>query len=164
MVGRIGELTILESVFQRCVTDRRPQLVTIYGDAGVGKTRLVEEFGDRIAASPEAPLTVSGRCVPYGEGVTYWPLGEILKGHAGILDTDPPDMAIEKVRKVGDELIGLELSADTARANAALAYTIGLEDQPRSRSRPPTLVRYARSSTRRGAPSSRPSPDPVRSS
>ena len=128
MVGRIGELTILESVFQRCVTDRRPQLVTIYGDAGVGKTRLVEEFGDRIAASPEAPLTVSGRCVPYGEGVTYWPLGEILKGHAGILDTDPPDMAIEKVRKVGDELIGLELSADPARANAALAYTIGLED------------------------------------
>lgn len=128
MVGRVGELTMLESVFRRCVSDHRPQLVTIYGDAGVGKTRLVEEFGNRAAASPEAPLTVSGRCIPYGEGVTYWPLGEILKGHAGILDTDPPDLAIEKVRKVGDILLGPEVSADPPRANAALAYTIGLED------------------------------------
>jgi class 3 adenylate cyclase/tetratricopeptide (TPR) repeat protein len=128
MVGRAGELTMLDSVFHRCVTDRRPQLVTIYGDAGVGKTRLVEEFVNRTAALPEAPLTVSGRCVPYGEGVTYWPLGEILKGHAGILDSDPPDLAVEKVRKVGDQLLEPEVSASPARANAALAYTIGLED------------------------------------
>jgi len=128
LVGRVGELTMLESVFRRCVSDRRPQLVTIYGDAGVGKTRLVEELGNRVAASPEAPFTVSGRCLPYGEGVTYWPLGEILKGHAGILDSDPPDMAIEKVRKVGELFLGPEVSADPMRANAALAYTIGLED------------------------------------
>jgi class 3 adenylate cyclase/tetratricopeptide (TPR) repeat protein len=128
MVGRVGELTMLDSVLHRCVTDRRPQLVTIYGDAGVGKTRLVEEFVDRAAASPETPLVVSGRCIPYGEGVTYWPLGEILKAHAGILDTDPPDLAAEKVRKVGDELLEPEVSADPERANAALAHTIGLED------------------------------------
>ncbi len=128
MVGRVGELTMLESVFRRCVTDRRPQLVTIYGDAGVGKTRLVEEFVTRTAVSPEAPLTVSGRCLPYGEGVTYWPLGEILKGFAGLLDTDPPDLAIEKVHKVGELLRRPEVSSDPTRANAALAYTIGLED------------------------------------
>jgi class 3 adenylate cyclase/tetratricopeptide (TPR) repeat protein len=128
MVGRVGELTMIETVYRRCVTDRRPQLVTIYGDAGVGKSRLVEEFGSRAAASPASPLTVSGRCIPYGEGVTYWPLGEILKGHAGILDSDPPDLAIEKVRKVGDQLLGPHVSADPRRANAALAYTIGLED------------------------------------
>ena len=71
MVGRVGELTMLDSVLQRCVADRRPQLVTIYGDAGVGKSRLVEEFLERAAASPEPPLTVGGRePTPGGEGGT----------------------------------------------------------------------------------------------
>ena len=53
---------------------------------------------------------------------------EILKAQAGILDTDPPELAVEKVRKVGGQLITRDVSADPARANAALAYTIGLED------------------------------------
>ncbi len=128
MVGRTAELAIVRSVLDRCIADRRPQLVTVYGDAGVGKTRLVEEFADRTMGLPEPPLLVSGRCLSYGEGVTYWPLGEILKSQAGILDTDPPDLAVEKVRKVGDQLITSDVSADPARANAALAYTIGLED------------------------------------
>ena len=128
MVGRGAELAMLGSVFDRCVADRRPQLVTIYGDAGVGKTRLVEEFASRTTDLPGSPLLVSGRCLSYGEGVTYWPLGEILKAQAGILDTDPPELAIEKVQKVGSELFTEEVSADPVRANAALAYTIGLED------------------------------------
>jgi class 3 adenylate cyclase/tetratricopeptide (TPR) repeat protein len=128
MVGRGTELTMVKSVFDRCVADRRPHLVTVYGDAGVGKTRLVEEFATWTADLPQAPLVISGRCLSYGEGVTYWPLGEILKAHAGILDTDPPELAIEKIRKVGDELITADVSADPSRASAALAYTIALED------------------------------------
>jgi len=128
MVGRAAEIAMLGSVFDRCVADRRPQLVTIYGDAGVGKTRLVEEFATRTPHLPGSPILVSGRCLSYGEGVTYWPLGEILKTQAGILDTDPPELAIEKVQKVGSELLTEEVSADPVRANAALAYTIGLED------------------------------------
>src|SRR5262249_36639305 len=71
---------------------------------------------------------VSGRCLPYGEGVTYWPLGEILKSEAGVLDTDPPELALEKVRKVGEALLTRDVSGDPARSTAALAYTIGLED------------------------------------
>jgi class 3 adenylate cyclase/tetratricopeptide (TPR) repeat protein len=128
MVGRAAELAMLGSVFDRCVADRRPQLVTIYGDAGVGKTRLVEEFAARTPHLPGSPILVSGRCLSYGEGVTYWPLGEILKTQAGILDTDPPELAIAKVQKVGSDLLTEEVSADPVRANAALAYTIGLED------------------------------------
>jgi class 3 adenylate cyclase/tetratricopeptide (TPR) repeat protein len=128
MVGRMPELAMVRSVFERCVADRRPQLVTVYGDAGVGKTRLVEEFANRTTDLSGSPQVISGRCLSYGEGVTYWPLGEILKAQAGILDTDPPELAIEKVRKVGDQLITAEVSADPVRAVAALAYTIGLED------------------------------------
>jgi class 3 adenylate cyclase len=127
MVGRSAELTMVQSVFDRCVADRRPHLVTIYGDAGVGKTRLIEEFGRWAADLPRVPLQIAGRCLPYGEGVTYWPLGEILKAQAGILDTDPSDLALEKVRKAAGELITPDVSPDPPRAQAALATTIGLE-------------------------------------
>src|SRR5262249_39563583 len=85
-------------------------------------------FSNRTTNLPRPPTVISGRCLSYGDGVTYWPLGEILKAQAGILDTDAPELAIEKVRKVGDDLITADLSADPVRANAALAYTIGLED------------------------------------
>jgi class 3 adenylate cyclase len=135
MVGRAAELTMLHSLFDRCVADRRPQLVTIYGDAGVGKTRLVEEFVGAAESAPTAPTVISGRCLPYGEGVTYWPLSEILKSRAGILDTDDPALALEKVRKVAADLITKEVSSDPARAHAALAYTIGLEDEGAALSR-----------------------------
>jgi class 3 adenylate cyclase/tetratricopeptide (TPR) repeat protein len=128
MVGREGELAMVRSVFDRCIADGRPQLITLYGDAGVGKTRFVEEFARRTDDLRERPLVITGRCLPYGEGVTYWPLGEILKAQAGILDTDPPDLALEKVHKVAEQLLTEAVSADPPRASAALAYTIGLED------------------------------------
>jgi class 3 adenylate cyclase len=128
MVGRTGELAMVRSLFDRCIVDRRPQLVTVYGDAGVGKTRFVEEFARGTEGLLEPPLVISGRCLPYGEGVTYWPLAEILKSQAGILDTDPPDLALEKVHKVGELLHAEAVSTDPRRASAALAYTIGLED------------------------------------
>ena len=128
MVGRDGELDVLRSVYERVSRDRRPHLVTLYGDAGVGKSRLTREFLDAAERVDPAPLILRGRCLPYGDGVTYWPLAEILKGHAGILDTDPPDLAVEKVRKTGRDLLTQEIAADPTRATAALAYTVGLDD------------------------------------
>jgi class 3 adenylate cyclase/tetratricopeptide (TPR) repeat protein len=128
MVGRDAELDVLRSVYERAEHERRPHLVTIYGEAGVGKSRLTREFLSWADAREPRPITLAGRCIPYGDGITYWPLAEILKAHASILDSDPTDLAIEKVRKAGRDLLTLEVSADPARATAALAYTIGLQD------------------------------------
>jgi class 3 adenylate cyclase/tetratricopeptide (TPR) repeat protein len=128
MIGRDRELDLLRSVYRRVAEEGRPQLVTVYGDAGVGKSRLTREFVGSCETGNRAPLALRGRCLPYGAGVTYWPLAEILKGHAGILDTDPPELAIEKVRKTGMELLTSDVTPDPARATAALAYTVGLED------------------------------------
>jgi class 3 adenylate cyclase/tetratricopeptide (TPR) repeat protein len=128
MVGRDRELDLLQSVYERASNERRPHLVTIYGEAGVGKSRLTREFLAWSSSREPEPATLAGRCLPYGDGITYWPLAEILKTHASILDSDPTDLAIEKVRKAGRDLFTLDLSPDPARATAALAYTIGLQD------------------------------------
>jgi class 3 adenylate cyclase len=128
MIGRDRELDLMRSLYRRVVDDRRPHLVTVYGDAGVGKSRLTREFLTGAEAEAPHPLVLRGRCLPYGTGITYWPLAEILKGHAGILDTDAPELAVEKVRKTGRELLTSDVTADPARATAALAYTVGLED------------------------------------
>jgi class 3 adenylate cyclase/predicted negative regulator of RcsB-dependent stress response len=83
-VGRSGELESLQKAWQRAVEERRCELVTVAGDAGVGKSRLAAEF----LASVEAPI-VGGRCLSYGEGITYWPVVEVVKQ----LDALPSDPA-----------------------------------------------------------------------
>jgi class 3 adenylate cyclase/tetratricopeptide (TPR) repeat protein len=95
LVGRDAELDLLENTFERTVRDRRASLVTIYGDPGVGKSRLAREF----VAGLDRAVVLSGRCLPYGEGVTYWPLAEMVKASAGIADDDPPAQAREKLRE-----------------------------------------------------------------
>ena len=128
LVGRDTEIGVLRSVYERAAREGRPHLVTLYGDAGVGKSRLAREFVAWTERNELAPLVLRGRCLPYGDGVTYWPLAEILKGHAGILDSDAPEVAVEKVRKVGRDLLKPDVATDPVRAGAALAYTVGLED------------------------------------
>ena len=93
-VGREPELALLENAFGRAVRDRRAQLVTIFGEPGLGKTRLVTEFLDGL----ERVTTLSGRTLPYGEGVTYWPLASMVKASAAITDDDPAGDAFEKLR------------------------------------------------------------------
>jgi class 3 adenylate cyclase/tetratricopeptide (TPR) repeat protein len=95
LVGRESELELLENTFARTVRDKRATLLTIYGDPGVGKSRLAREF----VAGLERALVLSGRCLPYGEGVTYWPLAEMVKSSAGITDDDPLDEAQRKIRE-----------------------------------------------------------------
>jgi class 3 adenylate cyclase len=128
MIGRDAELALLETIYERAAAEGRPSLVTIYGDAGVGKSRLTAEFVARVERWTPPPTVVRGRCLPYGDGVTYWPLAEILKATAGVLDSDPPELALEKIRKAGRELLTADVSPDPERATAALAYTVGLED------------------------------------
>jgi class 3 adenylate cyclase/tetratricopeptide (TPR) repeat protein len=131
LVGRERELALLETVYDRVAIDGHPHLVTVYGDPGVGKSRLIAEFGALAAGRDVRPVVVRGRCLPHGEGVPYWPLAEILKGHAGVLDSDPPRLALQKVEVLGKELLSAELSPDPPRATAALAFSVGLHD-PRS--------------------------------
>ena len=126
MVGRDRELDLLQSMYRRVTSERRPQLVTVYGDPGIGKSRLVREFTEWVSTVAEPPTVVVGRCLPYGEGVTYWPLAEILKARAGVLDNDTADAALNKIRAVTrDVLVG---STDLDRSAAAMSFGFGLED------------------------------------
>jgi class 3 adenylate cyclase len=128
MIGRENELEVLRSLYQRSAAEGRPNLVTIYGDPGVGKSRLTAEFLASSSATESPPVIVRGRCLPYGDGVTYWPLAEILKERAGVLDTDPPEVALERIRAMGRELLTEDVAPDPAKATAALAYTVGVDD------------------------------------
>ena len=94
-VGREEELELLGNVFARVVRDRRAQLVTIFGDPGIGKSRLAQEF----YAGLERTSVLTGRCMPFGEGIAYRPLAEMVQATAGISDDDSPEEAIEKLRE-----------------------------------------------------------------
>jgi class 3 adenylate cyclase len=106
-VGRGEEMAQLQRAYRRVAAGGRPLLVSVVGDAGVGKTRLVREFWGWLDGQPEPPLLRSGRCLSYGHGITYWPLGEVLKEHFGILDSDPPEVAAGRV--AGREGLGFTL-------------------------------------------------------
>jgi class 3 adenylate cyclase/tetratricopeptide (TPR) repeat protein len=96
LVGREGELDLLQLLLARTIRERRPNLVTVIAPAGVGKSRLAREFLARTEVENPEVDVVRGRCLPYGDGLTYWPLAEILKMGAGILDSDPHDAILEK--------------------------------------------------------------------
>jgi tetratricopeptide (TPR) repeat protein len=101
-IGREEELELLENTLGRTVRTRRPHVFTVYGEPGVGKSRLIREF----LAGVEGATILSGRALPYGEGITYWPLAEMVKAAAGITDDDPMETAREKlIECCGDEAI-----------------------------------------------------------
>ena len=93
MVGRERELARLRQTFESAIADRSCQLFTILGTAGVGKSRLVEEF---LGSLGEATV-LRGRCLPYGEGITFFPVGEVVKEAAGLEDFDVPDEIERKI-------------------------------------------------------------------
>jgi len=122
LVGREAELELLENTFARTVRDRRAHLFTIFGEPGVGKSRLAREFVDGV----ERASSLVGRALPYGEGVTYWPLGEMIKAAAGIADDDPLEEAFEKLRECCAE----EAVADVLGLAAGLMEALEGERSP----------------------------------
>jgi class 3 adenylate cyclase/tetratricopeptide (TPR) repeat protein len=92
LVGRESELASLEAEFGLAAAATSCRLVAVLADAGVGKSKLIEEFGQAVEAR-----VFSGRCLPYGRGYTYWPLVEIFRQAAAIRDDDAPDEAIAKL-------------------------------------------------------------------
>src|SRR5439155_14261308 len=97
-VGRDEDLAVLERAFAPTLREPSIQPVTVVGEPGVGKSRLVREFRRLVEGRPEEVAWRQGRCLPYGEGITFWALGEIVKTHAGILESDDPGHAAEKLR------------------------------------------------------------------
>ena len=93
MVGRERELARLRQTFESAIADRSCQLFTILGTAGVGKSRLVEEFLGSLGGA----TVLRGRCLPYGEGITFFPVGEVVKEAAGLEDFDVPDEIERKI-------------------------------------------------------------------
>jgi class 3 adenylate cyclase/tetratricopeptide (TPR) repeat protein len=99
MLGREAELEALVQVFERVVGDRHPRSFTVLGQAGIGKSRLAVELKREVEDRADVLI---GRCLPYGEGITFWPLAEIVRQAAG----EEPRAAIADLL-AGDEHAGL---------------------------------------------------------
>jgi class 3 adenylate cyclase len=125
-VGRDDEMRVLERVYDEVEGRRETRLVTVLGDAGVGKTRLLREFWDLIGARSSETLRRTGRCLSYGQGITYWALGEVLKEHLGVLDSDPPALALERLGS--REILGLTLGLDVPHGLHPLAARDRFQD------------------------------------
>ena len=97
LVGREGELDSLRHALERSRSQRQLQLVTLVGVPGIGKSRLVHELFQLVEAEPEFTTWRQGRSLPYGEGVSFWALAEIVKAQAGILESDSEEEAAAKL-------------------------------------------------------------------
>jgi class 3 adenylate cyclase len=125
LVGRKKELDVLLAALKRMRDDREPQLVTLVGVPGIGKSRLVYELFKAVETGGELTFWRQGRSLPYGEGVSFWALGEIVKAQAGVLETDDAEAADSKLR----ETVGSFVSdaADASWIERHLRPLLGLE-------------------------------------
>ena len=142
LVGRDGELRTLETLYERVLEEGAPQLVTLIGEAGVGKSRLLREFERRLGEHPSEPALRTGRCLPYGSGVVFWALGEVLRAEASIVDSDSAEDAWRKLSALRER---------TARRRGRGLRPPGGDDRPAARHRGAARARAAR-----GEPRARP--------
>jgi tetratricopeptide (TPR) repeat protein len=127
MVGRDHEMDLLRLVLERTERERKAGLATVIGPAGIGKSRLAYEFQLRIMERADPVRVVRGRCLPYGDGLTYWPLAEILKADAAIMDSDRGAAIRDKaVARVAPRL----RSDDPIATTHVLLSSIGVPVEP----------------------------------
>ncbi len=128
LVGRHDEFAALEALFTRVLRNDAPHLVTVFGQAGVGKTRMLREL-ERWLEDREPPVLVRrGRCLPFGSGVVYWPLSEMLRAECAIVDGDPPEVAWEKLSQRLGPLLASDAGDDqVTRRIAPIARLLGIE-------------------------------------
>ncbi len=118
LVGREPELATLRTAFDRAVRERSCELVTVLGSAGVGKSRLAKEF---LLSTGPAALIARARCLPYGDGITFWPVAELVKQLSDVRDDEDRDEAIAKIER---SLTGCEDAAlITERVAAVTGFT-----------------------------------------
>jgi DNA-binding SARP family transcriptional activator len=111
-VGRRRELDLLWATYARAAAEGRPQLATVLGDAGVGKSRLVRELWERLGRDAPPPVRRTGRCAAYGRGTAYLPLADVLRGQLGLRDSDPADAV--RARLGDRDVLALTLGIDAA--------------------------------------------------
>jgi hypothetical protein len=121
MIGREHELRLLDNALRRALHDRAPQLVTLFGHAGIGKSRLVREL--QAVATRQVTWHV-GNCPPFGDDVAFAPLADIVKAESGILDTDTAPAA---ARRLSEAVAGVVPPAEAGRLVDALRPLVGLE-------------------------------------
>ncbi|TDO47589.1 AAA ATPase-like protein [Kribbella sp. VKM Ac-2571] len=120
MVGRQRDLTMLCTAFEKALAERVPQFVTLLGEPGIGKSRLVAEFGAWLDQHEELVTWREGRSLPYGE-TPFGPIAEVFKVQAGILDTDPPAQAVAKLDAIVPD------GADRAWLRARVGPLVGAD-------------------------------------
>jgi predicted ATPase/class 3 adenylate cyclase len=133
LVGRDQELAALDTLLDRVVNEGSPHLVTLVGEAGVGKSRLLREFQRRLAERDPAPRVRVGRCLPYGSGIVYWALGEVLREECGIVDTDSAEQAWNKLHRAVANVMGKNgepMAEPPERKAAMIGRSLGIEVPP----------------------------------
>jgi class 3 adenylate cyclase len=134
LVGREHELDALRDAFDRACRERTAQLVSLVGTPGIGKSRLVYELWALLDADPELyAYWRQGRSLPYGDGVSFWALGEMAKSHAGILESDDAEVAEEKLRTAVNHAI--DDSAEARWIEGHLRPLVGLSGEAGSAER-----------------------------
>ena len=128
LVGRDRELELLRGALDRARSDQAPQLVTVIGVPGIGKSRLVVELLREVEAEPVRTTWRQGRCLPYGDGVALWAFGEMVKAEAGILETDPASEAAAKLAGAVADLVPDQ--SEAAWVLGHLRPLVGLIEDP----------------------------------
>ena len=125
-VGRDRELRRIKDLFHECADEGKPHLVSITGIAGIGKSRLAWEFYKYFDGIAQITYWHRGRCLSYGEGVTYWALADMVRMRARIAEDEEPGSALEKLAAVVEE----HLADDEERrfVEPRLRHLIGLEE------------------------------------
>jgi class 3 adenylate cyclase/tetratricopeptide (TPR) repeat protein len=135
LVGREDEAELLLSLYDRVVNESRAHLVTVIGQAGVGKSRLLRELTARVGMLDPQPAIRLGSCPAYGSGLAYWALGEVVRGSFDIADTDDSQTAWRKLSSGIEALIAdaeTEGDENSSRIAAVLARALGIERQSRN--------------------------------
>ena len=132
LVGRTRELDALTGTLERVAQEREPQLVTLVGLPGIGKSRLVWELFGAIERGDRLVYWRQGRSLPYGEGVSFWAVAEMVKAHAGILEDDDPEVVTDKLNRAVRDVVDDEGDWVAARLRPLLGET-ELDAGPSSR-------------------------------
>ena len=145
LVGREHELGVLRGALERVRSERSPQLVTLVGVPGIGKSRLLYELSQIVEAEPELISWRQGHSLPYGAGVSFWALGEVVKAQAGILESDDEEAAERKLGEMIAELVPRQADADWVRRHLAALAGLGRDEgSPGSDRRAETFAAWTR--------------------